>query len=269
MKPSKKSIWNLMQADNSNRTSPRRLAENSLAWVAVLAIIELVLFTSKIVGGISSKEYGWLSIGLPIIIIVWISPLLYKRQLPYDERKKQWYRIEQGLNAEHLPYLSIRGTLRNAIPAWLLSMLLIGLIVWRLYVDSIFVRKILCASFAGLISVVCFLIGVAICRMRMTITFRHDKFCIFRSCGLGRGIHKEFAYVEWCEIRPSQCQGHGLSVLTLVGVKGGYEALNCRVTNSQANEICAYVNEQISNHQFNHLEKDGDMNFPDSSEEEQ
>ena len=249
MKPLNESICNLTQVGNSNKPRPPTFTEKLIAIFMVLAIIELVLFASKVFGYISAKEYDLFSVALPIIIPIGLSPLLCRRLKPCDKRMNKWYRIEHGLNAELLPYLSIRGTPRNALPAWLLSTVLIAVIIWRIDVDSILVRKVLCATILGLVSVVCGFIGVVICRMRITITFKRDKFCVFRSNGLGGRRQKEFAYEEWCELRPSRRQGQDVSVFTLVGVKGDCEILNCIVPNSQALAICAYVNGQISNHQ--------------------
>lgn len=238
--------------DNSNKASSPTFVEKIIAIVGLLAIIELLLFAGKIFGSISPREYGLFAVALPVIIVIGILPLLCKCQAPIDKRVEKRYRITHGLNAERFPYLSIRGMLRNAIPAWLLSILLVALIVWRLEVDSVFFRKILCAVFFGMISVIWFLVGVALCRMRTIITFRQDRFCILRTRGLGDCVEKDFAYDAWRELRPSQSQESDVSVLTLIGFEGDFELLKCRVSKSQADEICAYVNEQISTHQANH-----------------
>lgn len=236
---------------NSNKT-PTTLTEKFIASVGLLVIIELLLLAGKIFGSISAKEYGLFAFTLPVIIVIWLLVLLRNRRISSDRSVKNWYRIAYGQSSERIAYLTIKGMPRNAIPSWLLSILLCALIVWRLEVDDNLVRKVLCASAFGLISVICFLIGIAVCRMGVIITFGHDKFYVFMSAGLGGGVQKEFSYDDWLELRPSQSQGYDVSALDFVGVNGGREMLRCRVSKSQADLICAYVNEQMSSHRASH-----------------
>lgn len=126
-----------------------------------------------------------------------------------EQGKSESSRVQMSMMVDDngIPSLELKGETRNAVSAWLFSFILAVIIVWRWGVDGNITRKLLCLSFFGLISIVCFLIGWCVYRMKMVIAFKRDKFVIYKTIGIGKGKQMDFSYNKGYKFYVEQMQG--------------------------------------------------------------
>ena len=234
--------------DNSNNKIMSESWSKILATLMVLIIVEAIIYAGYLIRYLDRAEFMQVALGTLVICFV-LMPVVYfsskrngKGSLEYEKDSK---RVTKGINDEGFPFVLIRGEMRNTVSAWVSSFLLLALIAWRWEVDSNLVRKSLCAVFFGLIATACFLIGWCVYRMKITITFKSDKFIILRSIGLGAGEQMEFSYDKWHAFRADQVQGNLNSALSIDGCNGEHVTIKCNISRRLADEICACANKQI------------------------
>jgi hypothetical protein len=90
----------------------------------------------------------------------------------YDKSEANGLQMCSMVDDNANPSLELKGETRNAVSAWLFSFILAVIIVWRWGVDDNITRKLLCSLFFGLISIIYFLIGCCVYRMKIVITFK-------------------------------------------------------------------------------------------------
>ena len=234
--------------DNSNNKIKSESRSKILATFMVLIIVEAIIYGGYLIRYFDRDEFLQVALGTPVICLV-MMPVMYfssKRNgmcsLGYE---RGTMRINKEINDAGFHSVSIQRNMRNAVSVWVVSFLLLTLIVWRWEVDGNIVRKSLCATFFGLLAIACFLIGWCVSRMKLSITFQHDKFVISRSMGLGVGKQMEFSYDKWNALRADPVQGSSNSALSIDGCNGEHVTIKCKISRRLADEICAYANKQI------------------------
>lgn len=226
------------------------LKSTILTSLITVIVVEGVLLAGYLFHCSNQLEYKQCALGILIMYIFLMTVVCFKHnKKKHDKSEANRLQMCRMVDDNGNPSLELKGEMHSALSAWLFSFVLAVIIVWRWEVDDNITRKILCALFFGFISIVCFLIGWCVYRMKIVITFKRDKFAIFKSIGICKGKQMDFSYHKEYKFYVKQVQGREtINVFYVQGNDGISTTINTKLSAELANSLCTYANEQIDNY---------------------